>query len=132
MSPLHHHGITPLSAGQGHKRSHFTNITQLIFYSTWKQTLDPPIWRAVSLFAFPAPLAPLARLAQTEDSSTTTLLLKQTTMSLEDIKSDIKAIVEEKGCGPILIRLSWHDAGVFSTGKLTGGKIWIFSRLATS
>lgn len=94
--------------------------------------MDPPIWRAVSLFAFPAPLAPLARLAQTEDSSTTTLLLKQTTMSLEDIKSDIKAIVEEKGCGPILIRLSWHDAGVFSTGKLTGGKIWIFSRLATS
>merc|ERR1719329_344082 len=42
-------------------------------------------------------------------------------MSLDDIKSDIKAIVEEKGCGPLLIRLSWHDAGVYSTGKLTGG-----------
>ena len=101
------------------------------------QNLDPSHLAccAVSLFAFPAPLAPLAplaRLAQTEDSSTTNFT-QTTTMSLEDIKSDIKAIVEEKGCGPILIRLSWHDAGVFSTGKLTGGKIlWIFSRLATS
>ena len=43
-------------------------------------------------------------------------------MSLEDIKADIKAIVAEKNCGPIFIRLSWHDAGVYSSGKLTGGK----------
>eukprot|EP00581_Thalassiosira_minuscula_P019678 CAMPEP_0183727202 /NCGR_PEP_ID=MMETSP0737-20130205/25085_1 /TAXON_ID=385413 /ORGANISM="Thalassiosira miniscula, Strain CCMP1093" /LENGTH=267 /DNA_ID=CAMNT_0025958777 /DNA_START=17 /DNA_END=820 /DNA_ORIENTATION=- len=42
-------------------------------------------------------------------------------MSVEDIKADLKALVEEKNCGPILIRLSWHDAGVYSTGKLTGG-----------
>jgi len=42
-------------------------------------------------------------------------------MSLDDIKADIKAIVAEKNCGPIFIRLSWHDAGVYSTGKLTGG-----------
>ncbi|KAK1735873.1 ascorbate peroxidase [Skeletonema marinoi] len=42
-------------------------------------------------------------------------------MSLDDIKADIKALVAEKSCGPILIRLSWHDAGVYSTGKLTGG-----------
>ena len=52
------------------------------------------------------------------------------TMSLEDIKADIKALVEEKGCGPILIRLSWHDAGVYSTGKLTGGEC-IFSCCVT-
>ena len=44
-------------------------------------------------------------------------------MSIDDIKADIKAIVAEKNCGPIFIRLSWHDAGVYSTGKLTGGKI---------
>mmetsp|Transcript_23982 Transcript_23982/g.51305 ORF Transcript_23982/g.51305 Transcript_23982/m.51305 type:complete len:263 (+) Transcript_23982:183-971(+) len=37
------------------------------------------------------------------------------------IIADIKALVEEKKCGPILIRLSWHDAGVYSTGKLAGG-----------
>ena len=43
-------------------------------------------------------------------------------MSLEDIKADIKAVVAEKNCGPIFIRLSWHDAGVYSTGKLTGGE----------
>jgi catalase (peroxidase I) len=42
-------------------------------------------------------------------------------MSLADIKNDIAALVKEKGCGPILIRLSWHDAGVYSTGKLSGG-----------
>ena len=38
------------------------------------------------------------------------------------ITSDIKALIAEKNCAPILIRLSWHDAGVYSTGKLTGGK----------
>ncbi|KAL7437321.1 hypothetical protein ACHAXM_005712 [Skeletonema potamos] len=42
-------------------------------------------------------------------------------MSLEEIKADIKALVTEKSCGPILIRLSWHDAGVYSAGKLSGG-----------
>ena len=26
-----------------------------------------------------------------------------------------------KKCGPILVRLSWHDAGVFSNGALKGG-----------
>lgn len=38
-------------------------------------------------------------------------------MSLVDIKKDLTALVKEKNCGPILIRLSWHDAGVYSTGK---------------
>jgi len=39
----------------------------------------------------------------------------------DDIVSDLTALVKEKKCGPILIRLNWHDAGVFSTGTLTGG-----------
>lgn len=42
-------------------------------------------------------------------------------MSLEEIKSELVELVKTKNCGPILIRLSWHDAGVYSTGKLTGG-----------
>lgn len=42
-------------------------------------------------------------------------------MSYESLVSDLEALVKEKSCGPILIRLSWHDAGVFSTGKLKGG-----------
>ena len=29
--------------------------------------------------------------------------------------------MKTKDCGPILIRLSWHDAGVFSDGDLKGG-----------
>jgi len=42
-------------------------------------------------------------------------------MSLEEIKADIAALVKEKNCGAVLIRLSWHDAGVYSAGALTGG-----------
>lgn len=40
---------------------------------------------------------------------------------LDAITADLTALVKEKKCGPIFIRLSWHDAGVYSTGKLTGG-----------
>jgi catalase (peroxidase I) len=40
----------------------------------------------------------------------------QSFMSLQAIKTDIANLVKEKGCGPILIRLSWHDAGVFKEG----------------
>ena len=35
--------------------------------------------------------------------------------------TDLEDLVKTKNCGPILIRLSWHDAGVFSKGKLQGG-----------
>mmetsp|Transcript_39186 Transcript_39186/g.73061 ORF Transcript_39186/g.73061 Transcript_39186/m.73061 type:complete len:348 (+) Transcript_39186:57-1100(+) len=34
---------------------------------------------------------------------------------------DLEDLVKEKNCGPILIRLNWHDAGVYSDGKLKGG-----------
>lgn len=40
---------------------------------------------------------------------------------MEDIKKDLVELIKAKSCGPIFIRLSWHDAGVFSSGKLTGG-----------
>jgi len=40
---------------------------------------------------------------------------------LSNCVADLKELISTKGCGPILIRLSWHDAGVFSSGKLTGG-----------
>ena len=40
----------------------------------------------------------------------------QSAMTLQEIKNDIAALVKEKGCGPILIRLSWHDAGVYKEG----------------
>lgn len=34
--------------------------------------------------------------------------------STSAIVADLKALIEEKKCGPILIRLSWHDAGVYN------------------
>lgn len=39
----------------------------------------------------------------------------------DSIRSDVSALVKEKGCGPILIRLSWHDAGTYSAKSKTGG-----------
>ena len=38
-----------------------------------------------------------------------------------DLVSDLADLCSSKGCGPILIRLNWHDTGKYSTGKLTGG-----------
>ena len=68
--------------------------------------------------------------AQTQKKQTQLIITFESipTMSLEDIKADIKAVVAEKNCGPIFIRLSWHDAGVYSTGKLTGGKLIQYRR----
>jgi len=37
------------------------------------------------------------------------------------IKLDLKTLIKDKNCGPLMIRLSWHDAGVFSNGALKGG-----------
>ncbi len=48
-----------------------------------------------------------------------------TSSSLADIQADLKSLIATKNCGPILIRLSWHDAGVYSTGKLTGGELLV-------
>jgi len=42
-------------------------------------------------------------------------------LSYEGLVKDIEDLVKSQNCGPILIRLSWHDAGVFSTGALKGG-----------
>lgn len=39
----------------------------------------------------------------------------------ERLVKDLDKLIKEENCGPIMIRLSWHDAGVYSTGKLTGG-----------
>ena len=41
--------------------------------------------------------------------------------SYDALVKDLETLVKEKECGPILVRLSWHDAGVFSDGKLKGG-----------
>lgn len=41
--------------------------------------------------------------------------------TLTELKEDLAELMNSKNCGPIMIRLSWHDAGVYSTGKLTGG-----------
>eukprot|EP00616_Rhizochromulina_sp_CCMP1243_P001375 CAMPEP_0118987320 /NCGR_PEP_ID=MMETSP1173-20130426/43936_1 /TAXON_ID=1034831 /ORGANISM="Rhizochromulina marina cf, Strain CCMP1243" /LENGTH=297 /DNA_ID=CAMNT_0006938161 /DNA_START=124 /DNA_END=1014 /DNA_ORIENTATION=- len=43
-------------------------------------------------------------------------------LSLEGLTAKLEELVTAKNCGPILIRLSWHDAGVFADGNgLTGG-----------
>jgi len=42
-------------------------------------------------------------------------------LSYDGLVKDIEDLVQSQNCGPILIRLSWHDAGVFSNGALKGG-----------
>ena len=39
----------------------------------------------------------------------------------DDIKADLSKLIKTESCGPILIRLAWHDCGVFSSGALEGG-----------
>jgi cytochrome c peroxidase len=37
------------------------------------------------------------------------------------IAKEVKALVDEKGCHPILVRLAWHDAGTYDVSTKTGG-----------
>lgn len=42
-------------------------------------------------------------------------------LTLQGLIDELTELVSTKNCGPILVRLSWHDAGVYSMGALTGG-----------
>ena len=35
--------------------------------------------------------------------------------------NDLEELIKKEKCGPLLIRLSFHDACVYSTGKYEGG-----------
>eukprot|EP00438_Fugacium_kawagutii_P012281 Skav236748 [mRNA] locus=scaffold2899:111173:112126:- [translate_table: standard] len=35
-------------------------------------------------------------------------------LNYDDLVSDLEKLISNKGCGSILVRLSWHDAGVFN------------------
>jgi hypothetical protein len=48
-------------------------------------------------------------------------LTLRTHLTYEHLVGDLEKLVNQKSCGPILIRLSWHDAGVYSTGANPGG-----------
>jgi cytochrome c peroxidase len=37
------------------------------------------------------------------------------------IKAEVEALLKEKNCGPLLVRLSWHAAGTYSKIDNTGG-----------
>lgn len=38
-------------------------------------------------------------------------------LTADSLKADLEELVKSMGCGPILVRLSWHDAGVFAEGR---------------
>jgi len=37
------------------------------------------------------------------------------------VRSDLRALVDEQKCAPILLRLAWHDAGTYDKASNTGG-----------
>ena len=67
----------------------------------------------------PAPVA--LRAPQSRAAAPAMFLTRFFGSTQKKLVRDLKDIISEKNCGPILIRLNWHDAGVYSTGKLTGG-----------
>lgn len=44
-------------------------------------------------------------------------LLLMRSMTYDHLMSDLEDLVKSKSCGPLLLRLSWHDAGVFMEGQ---------------
>lgn len=46
---------------------------------------------------------------------------RTTTEDIAKAKRDLEAMIREKNCGPIMIRLAWHDAGTYCKESGTGG-----------
>jgi len=46
---------------------------------------------------------------------------KITSEQYGELTSDIAALIKEKNCAPILVRLAWHDAGTYDQQSNTGG-----------
>lgn len=42
-------------------------------------------------------------------------------VQIENCRQDLVELVRTKNCGPILIRLSWHDAGTYDARDNSGG-----------
>ena len=44
-----------------------------------------------------------------------------TATDMDAVRSALTDLVKEKNCGPILVRLAWHDAGTYSKEDGSGG-----------
>mmetsp|Transcript_9604 Transcript_9604/g.13423 ORF Transcript_9604/g.13423 Transcript_9604/m.13423 type:complete len:140 (-) Transcript_9604:18-437(-) len=48
-------------------------------------------------------------------------LASASALDYEAVRAEISSLVRNQNCGPILIRLSWHDAGTFDAKSGSGG-----------
>lgn len=67
-----------------------------------------------------APISPLTMTATT--ASLLTLRAGEgSATDLPAVRSALAELVKEKNCGPILIRLAWHDSATYSKEESSGG-----------
>jgi len=110
------------AAGYGFRPELVQSVLSAFFSTMWNKADPLVLLRAGdAVVAANGARCATSMLERLRDDKVLELTLRSE-LSYKCLVADIERLVEQKRCGPLLMRLSFHDSAVYSTGKLAGGR----------
>jgi catalase (peroxidase I) len=92
-----------------------------VYVPTWNLAIISSIPTLYSLFVIVTTFRPSFGILQFPFSIGTKMADKKTKPDLATVRSALTDLIATKKCGPILVRLAWHDSGTWDKDIKTGG-----------